>query len=103
KGIRRVEVIAGSVGARANRVVKDSESRADRRLMIAERIPGNSNPWIEILERRVGSENVGHALERSKRRMNYRVERVHVGGGVGHEFVAESGAHRQPGKRLPFV
>src|ERR1041385_9471981 len=38
ESVRWIEVIAGSVGASANRIEEDSKTRADRRLVIAEGI-----------------------------------------------------------------
>ena len=71
--------------------------------MIAERIPGDSDPGIDVLYRGIGGENVGHACKRSKRRVDDGVEWMHVGGGIGHEFISDADVQRQFGKRLPLI
>src|SRR5207302_9899646 len=70
---------------------------------IPETVVGDSDAGIEVLHRRVGRENVGHALERSKRRIDERVERVNVGGGIGDKLIAEADVKGQLGKRLPLI
>ena len=62
--------------ARVYRIEEDSKPRADRRLVIAERIIGKSDPGIEIPGRGIGCENVGNALKRSKRRIDDGIQLV---------------------------
>ena len=55
--------------------------------MIAERIPGNSDPGIEVPHRGIGCEHVAHLLELSERRVDQSLE-LHVRGGIGPELIA---------------
>src|SRR5436853_5383728 len=46
--VRRIEVITGRVSARVYRIEEHSKTRADRRLVIAERIVCKSDSGIEV-------------------------------------------------------
>src|SRR5262249_36531492 len=62
QSVRRIEIIAGRIRTRVDRIVEYSEPRANRGLMIAEGIVGDSDPGIEVPHRGIGRKDVGHFL-----------------------------------------
>src|ERR1700733_5616517 len=72
----RVEVVCGRVRARGNGIVENSETRADRRLLIAKWGPSQTNPRIDVLPIRAGLKDVTDRRESpvSIRRVQKRVK-----------------------------
>src|SRR5579862_5776418 len=101
---RRILRVRVKVRSRRNWLVEHPEAGSDRRLMIRERVPGQTDSGIEVQRVRVRLKNVMYLCEDGRRqRIQDRIARLSYANRVGLKVIAQADIERQVRPDFPIV